>query len=700
MKRIAALILLAALTLSLCPTRAEGTRTIVMVYMCGTDLESEDGQASEDIREMILSSAGASDRVDIIAAVGGASKWRRYGFDPDRVTYCRLESGGPRKVYDAGCVSMGAADTLAAFIKYAAADDPEARLVLVLWDHGGGPVYGLCYDENFDGDALTLAELRRALDAGLGGRRLGLIAFDACLMNCLETLEVSSPFADYIVSSQESVTFRGLKYDTWLGALSRDPEMSIKDLAFSAARTYVESSSSGRFADSASMSVVDAEKVPALIGAAEKLSLALGRLLETDTGSVIRLRSALTSFGEFIDEDASDLIDITVMCEAFSAVLPGECEALLKASREAVVLNCVTDDLKDHAYGTSFFMPYTTARADRREILEAFDPDESARAALVTAMTAAVAGGSGYTMTASAEKPDAHTAQSGAFGGIWSGYAGEAAPKPAGGIWAGLPGAATDSVSGAPAGPKEPAGDIWAGLTQGGAEFYGSETANANVVPGISEALTPGEIIASANAYFVSVLPEKRTVFTLRLTRDDLDHLSSADGMLFARMGGEQVCLGTAGETLIDWGSGLIVAMFDGGWPLLGGMPVRAEHLYDTPDGARFAIPVRVDGTYMYLIAERYQDGTAAVIGAAQGYDDEGRPIRGGVSLEAGMTVEPVLTVYGFNGAEREYLPGKLTVGAGGPDLTWAALPEGEYSFAFALRDLTGALQITDLTAY
>ena len=699
MKKLTALILLAALTLSLCPSRADGTRTVVMVYMCGTDLESEDGQGSEDLREMILSGAGASDRVDIIAAVGGASKWRRYGFDPDRVTYCRLESGGPRNLYDAGRVSMGAADTLAAFLKYAAATDPDARLVLVLWDHGGGPVYGLCYDENFDGDALTLNELRRALDAGLGGRRLDLIAFDACLMNCLETLEVSAPFADYIVSSQESVTSRGLKYDTWLGTLVRDPGMSAKDLALLAARTYVDSSGSGWFADSAAMSVVDAQKVPALIAAAEDLSLNLGQLLQTDAGSVIRLRSGLKSFGEFIDEDASDLIDISVMCDAFSAVLPKECEALLAASREAVVLNCVTDDLKEHACGTSIFLPYATARVDRREILEAFDPDESARAALVTAMTAALAVGSGYTMTAAAERPDAHTAQNGAFGGIWSGYTGEAAPKPAGGIWAGLPGIAADSAAGG-LGASDQSPDIWAGLTQGSAEFYGTETANANVVPGISEALTPGEIIASANAYFVSVLPEKRTVFTLRLTRDDLDHLSKADGMLFARMGGEQVCLGTAGETLIDWGSGLIVTLFDGEWPLLGGMPVRAEHLYDTPDAARFAIPVRVDSAYMYLIAERYRDGRCAVLGAAQGYDDEGRPIRGGVSLKEGMIVEPVLTVYGPNGAEREFSPGKLTVGVGGPDLKWASLPEGEYSFAFALRDLTGALQITDLTAY
>ncbi len=704
MKRTAALLLAALLILIFVPAFSEGTRTLVMVYMCGSDLESEDGQASDDLREMIRSGAAASGRVEIIAAVGGAHSWQRYGFDPDRVTCCRLEEDGPRVTGDLGRVSMGSADTLARFLEYASGERPDDRLILVMWDHGGGPVYGLCYDENFDDDALSLTEMGDALSRGLHGRRLDVIAFDACLMNCLETLETAAPYADYIVSSQESVTGRGLDYRSWLGALAADPSVSASDLAFSAARTYVSSSSKGRYAESASMSVVDSEKVPALTAAAEGFSRSLTKLMEKDLSPVIRLRSSLKSFGEFIGEDASDLIDIAVMCDAFGAVLPKESEALLKASREAVALNCVTDDLKDHAYGISFFMPYSTARSDRREILSVFDPAAGARAALVTAMTKA-AGGNVYAMTAAAERPDAHTAESGAFGGIWSGYGaqmnfGPTAKPAAGGIWSGLPLGNTAHPGPSAGSAKEQPGDIWAGLTQAGPGFYGKETANANVVPGISEALDPGEILASAEQYFASVSPEKRTVFTLRLTREDLDHLSSADGMLFARLDGEKVCLGTAGETLIDWGSGLIVTLFDGEWPLLNGVPVRAEHLYDTPDGARYAVPVRLDGTKMYLIAERSASGTGLILGAAQGYDGEGRPVRGGIEILEGMTVEPLLTVYGPSGNEREVPARAVTVGPEGLKLTWAPLPGDDYSFAFALRDLTGAVQVTDMTAW
>ena len=75
MKRTAALLLAALLILIFVPAFPEGTRTLVMVYLCGSDLESEDGQASDDLREMIRSGAAASDRVEIIAAVGGALSW-------------------------------------------------------------------------------------------------------------------------------------------------------------------------------------------------------------------------------------------------------------------------------------------------------------------------------------------------------------------------------------------------------------------------------------------------------------------------------------------------------------------------------------------------------------------------------------------------------------------------------------------------
>ena len=46
----------------------------ILVYMCGADLESENGMASSDLKEMV--NANLSDNVNLIVYTGGARKWR------------------------------------------------------------------------------------------------------------------------------------------------------------------------------------------------------------------------------------------------------------------------------------------------------------------------------------------------------------------------------------------------------------------------------------------------------------------------------------------------------------------------------------------------------------------------------------------------------------------------------------------------
>ena len=61
------------------PVRAEEREITILVYVCGTELESESGEASGDIREMASSGIGNSDRAAVLLATGGATAWQRYG---------------------------------------------------------------------------------------------------------------------------------------------------------------------------------------------------------------------------------------------------------------------------------------------------------------------------------------------------------------------------------------------------------------------------------------------------------------------------------------------------------------------------------------------------------------------------------------------------------------------------------------------
>ena len=46
----------------------------LMVYMCGTDLESQNGMGTADIKEMLNADLG--DRINLLIYTGGCSRWR------------------------------------------------------------------------------------------------------------------------------------------------------------------------------------------------------------------------------------------------------------------------------------------------------------------------------------------------------------------------------------------------------------------------------------------------------------------------------------------------------------------------------------------------------------------------------------------------------------------------------------------------
>ena len=729
--------------------RAEEQEVTILVYICGSDLESKEGEASTDIREMVSSGIGSSGEVTVLLATGGASRWSGYDISARNVQYYRLEKSGPVLQKDAGRMSMGDAKTLSSFITFGISAAPAKRYIMILWDHGGGPVYGLCNDENYRDESLSLKELKTGLTDGLKGNKLDIIGFDCCLMNCVDLCSDLYGIADYSVLSQELVSGTGLDYDGWMNPIREDPRLSSEKIATLMAETYVAENSRGRNASTATMTVIASEKMPAVMQAANNFSSALTSLMETNLAGVVRLRGQLTSFGEFLDEDASDLVDVSDMCDAFSALLPQESVELKEAAQQAVCYNCTTADIAGHAHGLSFFLPYQTVSADRQEILSHYSGQTEPYAVLASAMTSQVAS-SGYAMTASSYSPNnffcgSDDSCSGSFCDIWDGYYGdycsfddawnacggdiwsglntsggsiwdgfssssgiwsgygqtqpEATPV-ASGIWSGL-----EDADNEPAATEPPAqttassalNNIWAGLLNQGSDYYQPGEANQNVQAGVSEAVSPEDVLETAGSYFSSVPVTAQMIYSIQLNKEDLNHLSTASGVLSREEGDEVIRFGNMGKTTIDWSTGLILSMFDGGWPMLGDQMVRAEYLYGEENGdVRFVIPAVINGLKMYLLGNYTADGKTELIGATQGYDANGFAIRGSIPLEAGMKIEPLFTAVSADGTEREYRGNEIVVPEGGLELTWGKIPEGHYRYCFGLTDLSGKVHYTD----
>ena len=226
--------------------RADVNEVTILAYICGTDLESKDGEASSDISEMLSSGVGNSGQVSAIIATGGCTQWQRFSISARSVQYYRLGSSGLELLKDAGKRNMGDTGTLTDFLQYGISAAPAKRYILVIWDHGGGPVFGVCNDANFQDDSLSLSELRTALKNGLNGTKLDIIGFDCCLMNCVDLCADMCGIADHALVSQELVSGTGLNYDEWMQPIVENPAISTRDIAISMADTYIAENSKAR----------------------------------------------------------------------------------------------------------------------------------------------------------------------------------------------------------------------------------------------------------------------------------------------------------------------------------------------------------------------------------------------------------------------------------------------------------------------
>ena len=77
---------------------------------------------------------------------------------------------------------------------------PAERMGVILWDHGSGSINGVCFDEQYEYDSLSVAEMAAAFDRVYDSMtdRFEFIGFDACLMSTLEVANQLVPYARYL----------------------------------------------------------------------------------------------------------------------------------------------------------------------------------------------------------------------------------------------------------------------------------------------------------------------------------------------------------------------------------------------------------------------------------------------------------------------------------------------------------------------
>jgi len=140
---------------------------------------------------------------------------------------------------------------------------------LVIWDHGSawiGDSYYIStkvigYDD-FQGTAIAVSNLRKALENALSGDKLDILGFDACLMGSLEVIYELRNTADYIVASSFNEPAEGWDY-SFLGEIA--PDSTPLDVARMIVDSYREYYSSDTYQNELSLAVYDTSQVEVFV---------------------------------------------------------------------------------------------------------------------------------------------------------------------------------------------------------------------------------------------------------------------------------------------------------------------------------------------------------------------------------------------------------------------------------------------------
>lgn len=203
------------------PTGASGGSWAVYWYLCGSDLESEGGFATDDLSELL--EVELPENVTVVIETGGAAEWWNETVDASVLQRYVYDSDGLTLVDEQPSASMGDSGTLADFLRFAKENYPADKTAVVFWNHGGGSVSGASFDELYDYDSLTLDEMYTAFtevwepSLEAGQQPLELVGFDTCLM---ATVDVAYTFCDlsrYLVASEETEPANGWYYSKWGG---------------------------------------------------------------------------------------------------------------------------------------------------------------------------------------------------------------------------------------------------------------------------------------------------------------------------------------------------------------------------------------------------------------------------------------------------------------------------------------------------
>lgn len=607
----------------------------IFVYLCGSDLESDAGAASSDIEEAFA--AKGSGQVKVVYETGGSSFWYE-NINENRIQRYLLEDGDLTLVDEKPEANMGTASTLADFLSWGVSNYPSERMGLILWDHGSGSISGVCFDEQYDYDSLTLGELDHALNQVYDQMtdRFEFIGFDACLMSTLETANVLTPYARYMYASQEMEPGSGWDYTSLLNNLAANPDQDGAQLGEKVCREYYDHCADYGFGSqrSATFSIIDLSKIDdVLISMNEAFRVVYE---QGDLGDVTRAVLEADSFGgNSVSEGYSNMLDLGNMLDQLS----GYGQEVRDASQtlQSCVLYTMNGRLHKNASGLSVYYPVSIQGSEELKIFSQICPSNYYYA-LIDKIAYGAENGSAADYDNSTLLSD--MADINEWLGEESGFTGD--------------------------------------VSTNAGEFADIEIGQMGV----------------SDIYF-----DEDGIYTVSF--DNMDELAyaccsvgmddDADGFFY---------LGTTEEVIYDIDRNCVTDNFDGLWPCINDNLLALELVNTTDSCSIYTCNVLLNDEIETNLRIEYdwEYDEWSVIGIWDGIDEEtGMASREVYELQEGDVITPAYYWFSVDDDEDWYYGDDIVVD-GDLEITYEYLPEGVYYYCFELHDIYGNVYYTPFT--
>ncbi|MBR5926211.1 MAG: Clostripain family protein, partial [Firmicutes bacterium] len=615
----------------------------ILVYMCGSDLESEGANATYDLIEMLDGSA--SDDLRFVIQTGGTYQWQNELVKAGRLQRYVITDGDIDLVDEKRNASMGDEECLTDFLSWGLENYPSEYMGLIFWNHGGGSITGVCFDETDDYESINLRELDSALNTVCKdtGRKFDFIGFDACLMCTLETANILASYADFMFASEEIEPGRGWDYEAIGEFIYNNPAAKPLYLGKAICDSFYEAGKKIGYENICTLAVTDLSKINDLVICFNDFSKGLyDAASDTATCSeMIRNIYGADNFGgNNKSEGYTNMVDLKGLVSACEGFAEGA-EKTLSALNAAVVYSVSGRAHKD-ASGLSLYYPLSVQGSKELSVFGDICPSPYYLSFVDRQSQGSISPQSAQSYSDSTWFDNGNWN----FGidlSDWNSWYGN--------YWNYL-----DSY--------EPTGD--------------SSLITFEIPPHLD---SDGD-------------------FWFQFDDNGYNYAADVYGLVY-QLADEEDDIIELGETYDlrgGWDSGVFMDDFDGYWlSLPDGQNLATYIVGITDDEIIYTSPITLNGEDMHLrLRQDWYDGSVVIEGAWYGLSDNGAASREMIKLQEGDVIVPQYFAFGIYDDEDYIYEGWEYVIKGTPEINYDIMDDGDYMFCFEIDDIYGDYYLSD----